>query len=141
MPVADDSRFRSFVLELDGLAQGAFRTLDGPADAVGIDMDEARRLHPDGRRRRTPARLYDGLANTRLLFDWHARSLGPTPELRDVVLWERDDEGIVIARHVFERAWPVKLRLAALTPAQLYAIDELELVVGRWTYSPVPKAG
>jgi hypothetical protein len=139
--VADVTRYRRFVLELDGVAQGAFRILDGPADAVGIAMDEARRLRPDGRHRRTPARLDDGTANTRLLFDWHARSLGPAPMLRDAVVWERDDEGLVVARHVLVGAWPVKLRLAPLTPMSLHAVDELELVVERWTRTPVRPPG
>jgi hypothetical protein len=47
----------------------------------------------------------------------------------------------VVARHVLVRAWPVKLRLAPLTPASLHAVDELELVVERWTRTPVRPPG
>lgn len=129
--------YRRFTLVIEGRAQGAFAGVEGPSERVGISMDEARRLVPDGRNERTPARLFDGIADTRDLFDWFTRSVAGPPEPRSIVLVERDDEGRELAHHVYEGAWPVKLRLAPLTPGQLFAIDELELVVRRWTRRPV----
>lgn len=129
-------RFRRFLFELDGVAQGAFERVDPPGERVGITMDADRKLRPEGPVVRTHARLFAGVANTRELFGWFSKVLAGTPERRRVELVERDEEGRAVARHVFVGAWPVRLRLATLTPEQLFEVEELELAVERWTREP-----
>ncbi len=128
-------KFRRFRLELDGLVQGAFAAMDPPGEQVLARSAPGETQGGAAAVLRTPAKLLDGIANTRDLSRWLSRALEGAVEPKEVQLVELDDDGRPVARHRFEAAWPVKLRLAPLSDAELFAVDELELSVERWSYA------
>lgn len=130
--MSDLFQFRRFQLELDGVIQGAFTTLELPGYVTRVEVGEDARKVP-GTTRRTHARLTEGLGNSHLLFRWFEGVLGGEPDKRAGAVIELGDDGEPRLRHEFQQAWPVRVRLGALTPASPFEVAELELAVGRWS--------
>lgn len=118
---------RRFRLELDGVAQGAFARYEPPGRQVEPRDDGGVDAH------RTPARLEDGIANTRELLAWLSKALDGAPWMRRVELVEVDAAGEVVARHVLEHAWPVSLEFATLTADPMFAVGALSLQTDDWS--------
>lgn len=123
----DFFRFRRYRLELDGVAQGAFARYTPPERSVERREDGRVDAH------RLPARLEDGVANTRELLDWLSSALEGHPRLRRVRLVELDEDGIALAEHVLEHAWPVSLNFATLTADPMFAVGVLCLQTDDWS--------
>lgn len=125
--LGDALRFRRFRLELDGVVQGAFESLEPPLWETEISLGRgatAMRLHN--------ARLRHGVANTRELFRWFSSVLEGQPQARSGAVVEVDDQGEERFRHEFDDAWPVRIRVADLGPEVESELAEVELVVERW---------
>lgn len=119
--------FRRYRLELDGVVQGAFARYESPGRQVERRDDGRVDTH------RTPAKLQDGIANTRELLTWLSKALDGEPWMRRVDLVEVDASGRVVARHVLEHAWPVSLEFATLTADPMFSVGVLSLQTDDWT--------
>lgn len=132
--------FRRYVLELEGVSQGAFEELVPPATQL---VDEDVTTEPP-RFRRRPLRLLRGVANTRELLGWLAAAVDHQRDRTAVVL-ELDDAGEPVRRHTFAAAWPVSVELATLSTEETHSdVDALTLATRSWTVTPVeqpPAAG
>lgn len=123
----DFFRFRRYRLELDGVAQGAFARYHPPGRAIERRADGGVDAH------RSPARLEDGVANTRELLGWLSKALEGDPWARRVELVEVDEQGAIVARHVLDAAWPVSLEFATLSADPLFAVEVLRLQAEDWS--------
>lgn len=104
-------RFR-YRIEIEGITEGTFLRCDGLESAIDVveiavgGDNAATRLLP-GRTRWAPIRLWKGVLESNLLWEWHQQFVHGTGRRRrngSIVLL--GDDGVEIKRWSFRRAWP-----------------------------------
>jgi phage tail-like protein len=131
----DPFRNYSFIVEIDGIASSAFKSVSGLAAEVevieyreGSDTLTSSRKLP-GRVRYPNVRLSRGLTTSRDLWDWWETVVNGTVERRDVAIVLLDDARNAVLRWVLQEAWIAKFEAPADLDAtgNEVAIETIEL--------------
>ena len=124
----------SFVVEIDGIASSAFRSVSGlAAEAEVIEYREgsdplssSRKL--PGRVRYPNVRLSRGLTTTHDLWDWWQTVVSGTVDRRNVAIVLLDDSHTPVLRWLLRNAWIAKFEAPDLDAAgNEVAIETIEL--------------
>ena len=134
MPRRDPFKNYSFVVEIDGIASSAFKSVSGLAGEAevieyreGSDPVSSSRKLP-GRVRYPNVRLSRGLTTSRDLWDWWETVVNGTVERRNVAITLLDDSRTPVLRWLLRDAWVAKFEAPELdASANEVAIETLEL--------------
>lgn len=104
-----------FVLEIDGVAQGAFSNLTISSEVEPTEA-EPNGVEPQARRMRQRVTLQRRMNDDLQLFAWHQAVLdGPVEAARkDCTVRVFDPSGLPVGRYRLDRAWPFKLKIGPL---------------------------
>ena len=124
----------SFLVEIDGIASSAFKSVSGLAAEAevieyreGSDPVSSSRKLP-GRVRYPNVRLSRGLTASRDLWDWWETVVNGTVERRNVAITLLDDSRTPVLRWLLRDAWVAKFEAPELdASANEVAIETLEL--------------
>jgi phage tail-like protein len=124
----------SFLVEIDGIASSAFKSVSGLAAEAevieyreGSDPISSSRKLP-GRVRYPNVRLSRGLTTSRDLWDWWETVVNGTVERRNVAITLLDDSRTPVLRWLLRDAWVAKFDAPELdASANEVAIETLEL--------------
>jgi phage tail-like protein len=124
----------SFLVEIDGIASSAFKSVSGLAAEAevieyreGSDPVSSSRKLP-GRVRYPNVRLSRGLTTSRDLWDWWETVVNGTVERRNVAITLLDDSRTPVLRWLLRDAWVAKFEAPELdASANEVAIETLEL--------------
>jgi phage tail-like protein len=125
----------SFLVEIDGIASSAFKSVSGLAAEAevieyreGSDPISSSRKLP-GRVRYPNVRLSRGLTKSRDLWDWWETVVNGTVERRDVAIVLLDDSRNAVLRWVLRDAWIARFEAPADLDAtgNEVAIETIEL--------------
>jgi phage tail-like protein len=124
----------SFLVEIDGIASSAFKSVSGLAAEAevieyreGSDPISSSRKLP-GRVRYPNVRLSRGLTTSRDLWDWWETVVNGTVERRNVAITLLDDSRTPVLRWLLRDAWVAKFEAPELdASANEVAIETLEL--------------
>ncbi|MGH3045014.1 MAG: phage tail protein [Gaiellaceae bacterium] len=134
MPRRDPFKNYSFVVEIDGIASSAFKSVSGlAAEAEVIEYREgsdplssSRKL--PGRVRYPNVRLSRGLTTTRDLWDWWETVVNGTVDRRNVAIILLDDSRTEVERWFLRDAWIAKFEAPDLDASgNEVAIETIEL--------------
>ncbi len=134
MPRRDPFKNYSFVVEIDGIASSAFKSVSGlAAEAEVIEYREgsdplssSRKL--PGRVRYPNVRLSRGLTTTRDLWDWWETVVNGTVDRRNVAIILLDDSRTEVLRWFLRDAWIAKFEAPDLDASgNEVAIETIEL--------------
>jgi phage tail-like protein len=134
LPRRDPFKNYSFVVEIDGIASSAFKSVSGlAAEAEVIEYREgsdplssSRKL--PGRVRYPNVRLSRGLTTTRDLWDWWETVVNGTVDRRNVAIILLDDSRTEVLRWFLRDAWIAKFEAPDLDASgNEVAIETIEL--------------
>jgi phage tail-like protein len=134
VPRRDPFKNYSFVVEIDGIASSAFKSVSGlAAEAEVIEYREgsdplssSRKL--PGRVRYPNVRLSRGLTTTRDLWDWWETVVNGTVDRRNVAIILLDDSRTEVLRWFLRDAWIAKFEAPDLDASgNEVAIETIEL--------------
>jgi phage tail-like protein len=134
VPRRDPFKNYSFVVEIDGIASSAFKSVSGLAAEAevieyreGSDPLSASRKLP-GRVRYPNVRLSRGLTTTRDLWDWWETVVNGTVDRRNVAIILLDDSRTEVLRWFLRDAWIAKFEAPDLDAGgNEVAIETIEL--------------
>jgi phage tail-like protein len=124
----------SFLVEIDGIASSAFKSVSGlAAEAEVIEYREgsdplssSRKL--PGRVRYPNVRLSRGLTTSRELWDWWETAVNGTVERRNVAITLLDDSRTPVLRWLLHEAWVAKFEAPEFDATKNeVAIETIEL--------------
>jgi len=134
VPRRDPFKNYSFVVEIDGIASSAFKSVSGLAGEAevieyreGSDPLRSSRKLP-GRIRYPNVRLSRGLTTTRDLWDWWETVVNGTLDRRNVAIILLDDSRTEVLRWFLRDAWIAKFEAPDLDAGgNEVAIETIEL--------------
>lgn len=132
MPRRDPFKNFSFLVEIDGVAAAAFRSVSGlAAEAEVIEYRELggpQSIKLPGRIRYPNVTLRRGLTTSRELWDWWQTVRDGTIQRHTVLIALLDDSGQPVLRWTLREAWPVRWELSELDASKNeIAVETLEI--------------
>lgn len=127
----------NFLMEIDGVTSGAFKSVDGLSAEVAVieiqdGNDLVRRKRP-GQRKFGNITLKRGYVEDNKLYEWFMRTLEGKVERKSVSIILNNSFGDEVVRYNLFECWPCKWKGFSLDgKADDVAIEELELVVEAW---------
>ncbi len=131
----------NFKVEIDGVTQGAFKTVDGlDSETEVVEYQDGNDLilrKRPGRTKYSNIVLKRGYVNTEELWEWRKRVMEGKVDRKSGSIILCNDSGDEVMRYNFFEAWPCKWKGFSLDGKGTdVAVEELEFVVERWERVP-----